>query len=383
MHESHIQISEKVSLVCTNCARPRLTPFAHFWYYKLSQIVYVCYGAKGASHMLDQHTPSWQEVFQRIIKPPKERKRIAAELGVNKITLVRWSQTGACPQRDDLAHLINIVPLRDRTALLAALQATYPDMYEKLQEEISESVRPAFIREVLRSRAAIVGMQRPWQLSTTILDEAIKLLDPHQLGMSVTPVLCMPPVNGAIRSLREQGGRGIHPWTYDLEHKSLFLGLKSLAAFVTQTGRARCVQDISKETYIPVFAYPADLEHSAAAAPLWFEGRIAGCLLAASLHTEHFTPARMDLLIHFASIFTLILHPGDFYEHRLVQLRYIPLPDHQTEILQTFRPRVTQLMMQAGLNGRHITSAEAELAAWQEIEEELLLQGMREKPETH
>lgn len=331
--------------------------------------------------MLDQQISSWQEVFEKIIKPPKERKRIAAALGVNTITLVRWSQTGACPQRDDLIHLIKIVPLRDRASLLAALQATYPDMYEKLQEEISEHVHPAFIREILRSRAAIVGTQRPWQLSITILDEAIRLLDPHQLGMSVTPVLCMPPVAGSIRSLREQGGRGIHPWTYDLEHKSLFLGLKSLAAYVVQTGQVRSVQDISKETYIPVLAHPADLEHSAAAAPFWFEGQIAGCLLAASLHTDHFTSARIELLTQFASIFALILQPGDFYERSLIQLRYMPLPDHQTEVLQTFRPRVTRLMMQAGLNGRHITSNEAELAAWQEIEEELLLQGMHEKTE--
>lgn len=328
-----------------------------------------------------QTTTSWQEVFQNIIKPPKERKRIAAELGVNQITLVRWSLTGACPQRDDLVQLLKIVQVRDRTALLAALQATYPDMYEKLQEEISESVQSSFMREILRCRAALVGMQRPWQLSTTILDEAIRLIDPHQLGMSITPVLCMPPIGGAIRSLREQGGRGIHPWTYNLEHQSLFLGLKSLAAYVTQTGRARCVQDISKETYIPVFAYPADLEHSAAATPLWFEGRIAGCLLAASLQTEHFTPARMELLSHFASVYTLILYPHDFYEHSLVQLRYMPLPDNQTAVLQTFRPRVTQIMMKAGLNGQHITSNQAELAAWQEIEEELLLQGMHEKPE--
>ncbi|MGH2510373.1 MAG: GAF domain-containing protein, partial [Ktedonobacteraceae bacterium] len=215
-----------------------------------------------------------------------------------------------------------------------------------------------------------------------ILDEAIKLLDPHRLGMSITPVFCMPPVAGAIRSLREQGGRGIHPWTYDLEHKSLFLGLKSLAAYVTQTGRTRNVPDISKETYIPIFAHPADLEHSAAAAPFWFEGRIAGCLMAASLHTDHFTQPRIELLTQFASIYTLILHPNDFYDPRLVQLRYIPLPEQQTQVLQTFRPRVTRLMMQAGLNGHYITSAEAELAAWQEIEEALLLQGMHEKAET-
>ncbi|MEO7021930.1 MAG: GAF domain-containing protein [Ktedonobacteraceae bacterium] len=328
---------------------------------------------------LDQEKPRWQDVFQKIIKPPKERQRIAAALGVHKITLERWSQKGARPQHDDLVRLIKIVQPQDRADLLAALQATYPDIYEKLQAEISAFVPSSFMREILRSRAAIIGTQRPWQVCTVILDEAIRLLDPHQLGMSITPAFCMPPVNGTIRSLREQGGRGILPWTFDLEHKSLFLGLRSLAAYVTQTGRARSVQDISKETYIPVFAYPEDLEHSAAASPLWFEGKIAGCLLAASLHTDHFTQARMDLLTDFANIFALVLHPDDFYEHRLVQLRYMPLPEKQTEILQTFRPRVTQQMMKAGLDGQYIDSNEAESIAWQEIEDALLLQGMHEK----
>ena len=329
--------------------------------------------------MSNQQTSGWQGVLQRITKPPRERERIAAALGVNKITLTRWSNGSSRPQRDDLVHLIKVVQPRDRAELLAAIQTTHPDMYAKLQAEISEVISSSFMREILRGRASTIETLRSWQVGAPILDEAIKLLDPHQLGISISPVLCMPPVDGAIRSLREQGGRGTYPWTADLEHKSLFLGLTSLAAYVTQTGRARSVPDISKETYIPVFAHPEDWESSAAAAPLWFEGRIAGCLLAASHSVDHFTQARMDLLNEFASIFALTLNPHDFYEPRLIQLRYLPYPKDQTELLLTFRPRVTRLMIQAGLANSHMSSQEAELTAWQEIEEELLAQGMAEE----
>lgn len=330
--------------------------------------------------MSDQETPEWQIVLQKIIKPPRERERIAAVLGVNKVTISRWATGSSRPQRDDLVHLVKAVQPRDRAELLTALQASYPDMYTKLQEEISEVISSTFIREVLRGRASTIEMLRPWQVGAPILDEAIKLLDPHHLGISISPVLCMPPVKGAIRSLREQGTRGTFPWTFDLEHKSLFLGLTSLAAYVTQTGRARSVPDISKETYIPVFAHPKDWEHSAAAAPLWFEGRIAGCLLAASYNTDHFTQARMDLLTEFASIFALTLKPLDFYEPGLVQLRYIPHPKDQTELLLSFRPRVARLMIQAGLADTPLSTQEAEIAAWQTIEDDLLAQGMQEEP---
>lgn len=331
--------------------------------------------------MSEQVTQEWQEVFQRIIKPMKERKRIADALDVNKVTLSRWAGKNSLPQREDLARLLKVLQPKDRAELLTAIQNSHPDMYAKLQEEVSESVSSAFIREVLKGRASTVETLRPWQVGMPIFDEAIKLLDPHQLGILITPVLCMPPVDGAIRSLREQGGRGITPWTSDLANTSFFLGLTSLAAYVTQTGRARSVQDIGKETYIPVFAYPEDLEKSAAATPLWFEGRIAGCLLAASVRTEHFTQARMDLLTHLASIFALTLNPEAFHEPSLIQLRYMPRPENQFDLLQTFRDRVGRLRGLADLNEQPMSSHEAEIRAWQEIEEELLTQGMNEGKE--
>lgn len=330
--------------------------------------------------MSDQETPYWLDVLQKIIQPPKERQRIAAALGINKVTLTRWAQADSRPQRQDLAHLLKVVQPHHRAELLTALQRTFPDMYIKLHEENSEAIPSSFMREVLRMRASTIESLRSWQLGAMILDEAIRLLDPHQLGLSVTPALCMPPrtSTGPIRSLREQGGRGTFPWSADLEHKSLFLGVKSLAGHATQTARELSVRDTHKEDYIPVFSYPEDIEHSAAACPIWFEGKIAGCLLAASSQTEHFTQPRVDLLRSFADIFALTLTPAHFYEHSRIQLRYIPLPPRQHPLLQKFRPRVARVLLESGLHDQHINSAEAELAIWQEIEEELVILGAEE-----
>lgn len=322
--------------------------------------------------MSTQQNRNWQAVLQKIIQPTRERQRLASALGVNTITLTRWARADSRPQRSYLALLVKVVQPQQRAELLNALLAAYPDMQDKLLEETAESIPSSFFRHVLQERAAINEILRRHHLGTMILNEVLHLLDPNLLGMAVTAALCMPPVNGKILSLREQGGRGTAPWTADLEHKSIFLGLNSLAGHVVQSGRADSIFDVREEHYIPAFAYPEHLEVSAAAAPIWLEGKIAGCLLAASTQRGHFTQNRIDLLSNFANLYTLALSSGDFYEHRLVQLRYIPQPPHQDAYLSSFRQRVTRLIAEAGRLGKALSSAEAELRAWQEIEEQLI-----------
>ncbi|HET8841273.1 MAG TPA: GAF domain-containing protein, partial [Ktedonobacteraceae bacterium] len=193
----------------------------------------------------------------------------------------------------------------------------------------------------------------------------------------------MPPVGEGndqhIRSLREQGGRGTLPWTSDLEQKSIFLGLNCLAGHVVQTGRPMSVGDVTRERYIPVFAYPEDMEASAAACPILLEGKIAGCLLAASAKLDHFSQERMDLLVNLTYVYSLALNPGDFYDPRLLRLRYIPHPTKQQELLLSFRLRVNDLMIESARSSHLLTSSEAENIAWQHIEDRLIQMGVDEE----
>jgi hypothetical protein len=320
----------------------------------------------------DQDASSWRVLFQKIIQSTKERQRIAIALGVNNITLLRWAKGVSHPQQSSLAHLVKVVHPQYRQDLLKALKIAYPNLEEQQEEITPETIPSSFFRRVLKDRATVIETLRSWQTTATILDQAIAMLDPHNLGMAITPVLCMPPVEGRIRSLREQGGRGTYPWSADQEHMSIFLGMNWLAGFVVQSGRQASVRDVDKEVYIPVFAYPENWEKSAAACPIWLEGKIAGCLLAASYEIEHFTQARMDLLANFANIFSLALNPEDFYEPHLVRLRYIPRPKHQTALLQKFRQRSNRLMAQSMRNGHPMSNTEAEKCIWGAIEDELL-----------
>ena len=325
--------------------------------------------------MTTQETRSWQSILQNIISAPKERQRLANELGINIITLTRWARQNSRPQRSYLARLVKAVHPHQRAELLNALLVAYPDMQDKLVEESNEFVPSSFYRQILQDRASVIEAMRPWQTSTAILNEALHLLDPHQLGMAVTPALCMPPVGGKVLSLREHGGRGTEPWHADLEHESIFLGMNCLAGHVVQSGRAQSVRDIQRERYIPVFSHPEGMEVSSAAAPIWLEGRIAGCLLASSTQLGYFTQARLDLLSSLASIYSLVLDPNGFYPHSIVQLRYIPRPNIQEPHLQTFRQRVTALMIQAGRNGKILNNGEAEHQVWQKLEAELIQVG--------
>jgi hypothetical protein len=147
-----------------------------------------------------------------------------------------------------------------------------------------------------------------------------------------------------------------------------------------QTGHAASVADVAKERYIPIFAYPPDREKSAAACPIWLEGKIAGCLLAVSLQVEHFTQTRIDLLLDFTNMFSLALNEDDFYDHKMIHLRYIPKPEQQQPLLLSFRQRVNNLMKRSMQEGHPYSTQEAEKVAWRQIEQELILMGERDDP---
>ena len=332
--------------------------------------------------MPNQNKANWQAVLQKVIQPPRERQRLASALGVTAITLSRWAKNDSRPQRSHLARLVNFVQPHYRKELLSALMESYPEMHDILADEENESITPSFFRQVLHDYASVFETLLPRQISSTVIDEAIRLLDPYALGMAITPVLCVPPVltpNGlAIRSLREQGGRGTSPWTVDLEHKSIFLGMNSLAGYVVQNNRPSSVRDVKEEKYIPVFAFPEGLEVSAAAHPILLEGKTAGCLLAVSTQIEHFTQSRIDMLGKLTNVFALALSPSDFYDHGLVSLRYVPHPNRQQEALKSFRQRVTRLITESASTEHALSNAEAETRAWQELEELLLAIGVEE-----
>ncbi|GCF07987.1 GAF domain-containing protein [Dictyobacter arantiisoli] len=314
---------------------------------------------------------SWSSVLQGIIKSSGERQRLASSLGVTSMTLSRWASGESKPQRQHLIHLLQVVSPTQRPELLEALEQIYPDIQSWLTENTPENIPSDFFAQVLSIRTTTTESLRFWRISELILKQALAQLDPNHLGMAVKLVQCMRPgPDGKVRSLRERAGKGTLPWTADLEHDVLFLGLESLSGYAVEVRHIVSDDDLRQNKTFP--AIQDTYEVSAAAHPIRFEGRVAGCLLASSTQVNYFSQQRLNLLTTFSDLIALAFDKSDFYDTSMIDLRVMPKPDIQRPILAHFRQRVTAKFQQARYQQKYASNADIELEAWKELESELL-----------
>ena len=314
--------------------------------------------------------PVWSVVLQNIIKSTAERKRLASALGMSDMTLIRWANGESNPQRPHLIHLIQILQPRHREDMISAFEEYYPEIHSWLKGDITETIAPEFFAQVLNVRTMTTESLRFWRISDMVLKQALLQLDPNNIGMAIKLIQCMPPKDGKIRSIRECAGKGTPPWTADLEHDVLFLGLESMSGYATESRRFVNNNDLRKSKMVP--AYQGEFEISALAYPIHLEGRIAGCLLASSTQEGYFSQQRVALLGAFSDLISLAFDKKDFYKPSLLELRFMPPPEVQKPIIATFRERVTRKFQTSTRNGARLTNPEVELEVWQEIEDKLL-----------
>lgn len=315
---------------------------------------------------------SWSNILQGIIKSTAERQRLSTALGVTSMTLSRWASGELKPQRPHLIHLLQVVHPSYRQDMLEALELEYPDIQSWLTKDTSEHIPSEFFAQVLNIRTTTTESLRFWRVSELVLKQALLQLDPNCLGTAVKLVQCMPPSSedGKVRSLRERAGKGTPPWMADLEHDVLFLGLEFLSGYAVEVRHIVSDDDLRQGKTFP--AVQDEYEVSAAAHPIRFEGRIAGCLLASSTQPGYFTQQRLNLLTIFSDLISLAFDKEDFYPPGAIELRVLPKPAVQRSILVDFRKRVTQKFQQAMTEDHQFSNAEIELLAWQDLERELL-----------
>jgi len=170
-----------------------------------------------------------------------------------------------------------------------------------------------------------------------------------------------------IHSLRETIAQGTHPWSNNMDQKSMYLGAESLAGYCVSTGMPQQIQNLQDESS-PLPAHQTDHELSAAAHPIMFSGRIAGCVLISSTQPDYFlSTSRLTLIGKYANLFALAFDPDDFYRQEDIALLPMPPHDIQAGYFAGFRNRVTGAMIKHGL-----ITIQAEQFVWEELEEELL-----------
>jgi len=324
---------------------------------------------KEVASMVNQ-PPAWSIVLQGIIKSTTERKRLASALGMSDMTLIRWASGESNPQRPHLLRLVQVLQPHHREDMVSAFEEYYPEIHSWLKSDATEAIPSEFFAHVLNVRTTTTESLRFWRISDMVLKQALSQLDPNNLGMAVKLIQCMPPKDGKIRSIRECSGKGTPPWTADLEHDVLFLGLESMSGYATEARHVVNDDDLRKSKTVP--AYQGEFEVSAVAHPIRLEGRIAGCLLASSTQEAYFSQQRVALLAAFSDLISLAFDKTDFYKPSLLELRFMPSPGVQKPIIATFRQRVTRRFYTSARSGSRLSNPEVELEAWQEIEDELL-----------
>ena len=317
---------------------------------------------------MQQEPGDWRELLGTIISNAQDRQRIAQELGVRAITLSRWVRGESEPRPQNLRHLLRVLQPDHRDLLLEMLGEELGESRDAVADDISREIPSEFYSRVLSARATTNETLRYWSISSLILQQALGQLDPDRLGLAITIVRCMRSAGEKkIRSLRESVGKGTPPWAGDLEQRGMFLGAESLAGYVVTTCRPAQLQNIQKDG-LALPAHQVEHEISAAAHPILYTGRIAGCVLISSTQPDYFvSSARNTLIGNYANLLALAIEPEEFYDPQDIELMIMPPHTLQKEYFANFRHRVTQALKKNMMN-----NLQAEQYVWEQLEEELL-----------
>ncbi len=306
-----------------------------------------------------------------IIQSAQERERLASELGVRPITLMRWAHGESSPRPYSLRQLLNALPEQQRKELLPLLSEEFSEISLIVKEDSTEGqlqeIPPEFYSRVISTYLTTPEAINPWALRNLILQQVLLHLDPDRLGMAATVAQCIPPLHGnKVRSLRVIMGRGSPPWESDLEQRSLFLGAETLAGYAVVSLRSFVVQQPYESNLLP--EYRTTWETSQVVCPIMRLNMVAGCLLVSSTQPDYFQSFHQKLIQDYANLLALTFKPEEFYAVQDIELLVMPEPAAQSVILSTFRNRVVNFM----IDHRPLSVSEAEQLVWQQLEEEML-----------
>lgn len=309
----------------------------------------------------------WRELLAEIIKSPQEKQRIAAALGVNPLTLMRWSRNESTPHGAHVQRLHEVLP---KLSPLLVEEFGAPS-------SLPTAARPSAIpttlyNHVLGLYATVPDQLRFWSICTAVLQKAVQHLASDGVELDISVVRCLSPYQGTIvRCLRQYVGLGTSLGKERIEVRARLFGAESLAGYVVESGHPEVIADISQEQRLP--HQLSEQARSAAASPILYAGRVAGCLLLVSTEPDYFgSPVLLDLINAYTPLLALAFDAEEFYESHSIKLGIMPSLQVQDSYLATFQQRLTS-MLKKGIADQHpLTYLQAEQRTWGQIAEELL-----------
>jgi len=324
---------------------------------------------------------TWRDLLREVIRDPKDRQRIAGAIGVNPATLTRWSNRETNPRLDEIRNLFSVVP-EVQPLLLQDLLGSIgnaPDFVLPSKKSILTSpeegvaIPSRFYEMVLRAiRDAAPRFEVACNL---IIPQALSQLDTQRLGMEIVIATCMPPYEGQkVRSLRQRIGQGSAPWKNNyLEEKNYFLGSESLPGYAIAQQHWMISHHVAEPHQIYLLKPLSSQEASMAAFPITLEGEIAGCLIASSTQSDHFTEDRLKLLAAYADLIRFGFRDTDFYPPSQIDLAIMPPFDVQRAYFTDLRKRIADLQNSARTSNQRLDGLQAERIVRKQIEEELCI----------
>jgi hypothetical protein len=316
-----------------------------------------------------QEPRTWREFLSKIIEDPKEKQRIAEEVGINERTLDRWATGLSNPRSSShIRQLLKALP-HHREVLAELLHKDYPDDIDYTQDEqdifIDEVIKDIpipFYTRVLETYVTAVEPIRAWSICNLILQQMTRHLDFDHQGITVTLTQCvLSPQSNKVHKLRQlfkyTKGQGLP------ESHMIYYGIESLSGLAVIKG----VPQIGHITSCNNHASPPS-SPNIVAYPVQRAGSVAGSLVTVSPQNDFFTPARLKLIQHYVHLLALAFQEHEYFAPAAIELYPMPPESAQQQLMHNFYERAITVFNQSRLQGQPLTWAESEQHIYKEIE---------------
>jgi len=321
--------------------------------------------------MAEQDWDAFRTLVKELLRDPTTRKRIEQRTDIAPRTLSRWvSGETEEPDRKRLSILLAALP-EHRDALLTTITQAMPDFEAPLLDpatRLVEDLPMDFWVRLLETNANTPRNLHFASIVHLIFLQLQSALDPEHIGVQLIIAQCSPPASPGqpVRSLREVMKMTTHQSLLTSPGDTIFLGAESLSGYSVSLCQASIVQNVREEQHLPVRR--ARNEQSAAAYPIQRGGYVAGCFLVSSPQPDLFSQRLQYLLQIYAYLLNMAFETEAFYAPERIRLRPMPAEQIQHTYIANFQQRVMTIL-QGDLS---LSRLQAETAAWQQIEEELL-----------
>ncbi len=323
------------------------------------------------NNLAEQDWDEFRTLIKELWNDPAAKKRIEQRTDISPRTLSRWiSGETEEPDRKRLSSLLAALP-EYRDPLLAAITRAMPDFSTPLIDPTTSLIEDLPMDFWIRLLETNANSPRNLHFASVVHLIFLQLqsaIDPEHIGVQLIIAQCSPPASPGhpVRSLREVMEMTTHQSLFTSPGAPIFLGAESLSGYSVSLCQASIVQNTEEEQRLPV-RRTRD-EQSVAAYPIQRGGYVAGCFLVSSPQPHFFSERLQYLLQIYAYLLGTAFETEAFYAPERIRLRPLPAEHIQHEYITDFQQRV-MIMLQREPS---LSRLQAETAAWQQIEEELL-----------